>query len=393
MSDALLSRVEQGEFYRDLFSEYDESFPQLQGLDRGEELDNAIADPEVIKTNVADENGILYPVPQLAPIRAYAWLNLEHYTSVYPDETERDSLRHYMDVPGVTPGPEVRSAIGQLAAQQGVLVFDHPSIDEEYPERVERLIDESGGIVEEISLLGTQTYYAGRIQKRAGFDPAQPRISMQAALADMQEKGELPPEVPHDGATYAETIDPTAAAHIYGIYDKAFQVINDHPCRQGFTPEEFHEVMVSDTGKHIGKLILNYGGEMANMVMFSHDLPYPWLSQRAYRNLVSGEFPVDKRVLDDLEGGDVLYFPAIATNPDNRRGLDSQPVIDILARAVDRSNNEVIVGFDCCDFNRDVLGLPQYIARLINNTTHAQVEAFNEIGQQRYFGVRLKPKE
>lgn len=392
MSDLITSGLDQGEFYRNLLEGYDKFFPQVQGLDSGEEYINALADSSVVTTNILGPEGAFHKLPQLAPLRVYPWLNAEYYATVYPLETRDDTVRHYMDMPGVIPGREVRNEIGRLAGAQGVVVFDYPNTDESYPDRVVSLIEDSGGRVAEMVQLGTQTYYAGKIHKRAGYDPDVDVISMQEALAKMRERGDIPEKLPADGATYIEQIDSQSASHLFEIYDKAFQTINDHPCRQGFTPEEFYEVMVDpELASRVGKLILNAGGEVANMVMFSHDLPFPWLSQRAYDNLVEGTFPLDTATLEDWRGGNLLYFPAIATNPDNRRGLDSQPVIDLLAKGVHESNNEVIVGFDCCDFNKDVLGLPAYIARLINNTEHAQVDGFTEIGQQRYMGVKLAP--
>ncbi|RTK94553.1 hypothetical protein EKI60_02950 [Candidatus Saccharibacteria bacterium] len=376
------------EFYDRLLADVNAAFPQRQGLSE-EDFAVVATDQDVASTYIADVESGMHAIPQLAPVSSYPWLNTELYDSRYPDASEGADIRHFMDIPGVIPGPDVRDALGKLASNGGVVVFDYPSIDPEYPERVSRLVHESGGRITEAVQLGTQTYYAGRIRKVAGFDADSPVLSMQDGLRKMQSAGVIPNVLPSEGTTYLETIDPATADHLYEIYADAFSVLNDHPCRQGFTPEEFREVMVSESGKDIGKLLFMAGGEAANMVMFSHELPYPWLNPNAYKNLLSGNYPIDAATLASFEGGDMLYFPAIATNPKNRRGLDSQPVIDLLAQAVDASNNEVVVGFDCCDFNKDVLGLAAYIARLINNTGVASTSGFAEIGQQRYMGFNL----
>ena len=376
------------EFYDARLAAVNSVFPQRQGLSE-EDFDAVIQSPNTVATPYTDLTSGVHMVPQLAEVGSYAWLNEELYTARYPDAASADTLRHFTDVEGITPGEAVTTAVGKLAAANGVIVFDYPSIDEEYPDRVRALIERSGGQIVEVEQLGTQTYYAGRVRKVAGFDPEAPMLSMHQGLHNMQTAGEIPSELPADGATYLETLDADTADHLYEIYADAFSVLNDHPCRQGFTPEEFRDVMTSEAGHKIGKLILMSGGDVANMVMFSHELPYDWLNPEAYKNLLGGSYPIESDALASMKGGDMLYFPAIATNPKNRNGLDSQPVIDLLARAVDASNNEVVVGFDCCDFNKDVLGLPAYIARLINNTGYATTDGFIEIGQQRYMGYSL----
>jgi hypothetical protein len=378
------------EFYDASLAEVNGMFPQRQGLSE-EDFDAVIQQADTVATPYTDLSTGVHLVPQLAQVRSYSWLNEELYAARYPEAVATDNLRHFTDVAGIKPGQAVRDALGMLAASRGVLVFDYPDIDEEYPQRVQALIERSGGQIVEAEQLGAQTYYAGRIRKAAGFDANAPVLSMQEGLLRLRAAGEIPHDLPTDGATYVETVDEETASHLYDIYADAFSVLNDHPCRQGFTPEEFREVMTSEVGKDIGKLILMSGGEVANMVMFSHELPYEWLNPRAYQNLLNGNYPIDKAAVADMKGGQILYFPAIATNPKNRKGLDSQPVIDLLARAVDASNNEVVVGFDCCDFNKDVLGLPKYIARLINGTEHATTDGFVEIGQQRYMGYSLAP--
>lgn len=383
--------IDSGERYRRHFVDYDNNFPQLQGLSVGDEYQSAIYRDDVIKTEVISDDNMPYLIPQIAPLDVYPWLNRDFYEKKYPMEMSEDILRHYTDIIDVEPSEDVCDFIGNLALKNGVLVFDYPSIDKNYPDRVITLVEDSGGSIKSIEELGTQTYYAGKVYKSHGFEKGVLVRSLIEVLKEMVVKNEIPNIIPSDGVTYVADLDESYSAHLFDIYSDAFQAINDHPCRQGYLPNEFYDAMV-DPGlsSKIGKLILNSNDEVANMVMFSHDLPFPWLSQAAYTNLVNGNTKyLSNEVLSEFKNGKIIYFPAIATNPNNRRGLDSQPVIDLLAKAVHEANNEVITCFDCCDFNKDVLGLPTYIARLINNTEYARTDGFKEIGQQKYMSIKL----
>lgn len=349
------------------------SFPQQQGL-AGAEIIDAIRDPLVVSTATMDHDGNFVEVPQLAPLGTYSWLNKDFYDREFPGKT----VRHFMEVPDVSPGPEVKAAVSSLAAEGGVLAIDFPEDDEAYESRLTRLLHELDLEVAEVRQLGTQAYYAGKVRLKAGFDPEEPVIEMHEAFKQMIKEGIITKEQAFNGASYAQTLDQgQVRAELVGPYTRAFEKLNDHPCRQGLTPDELVEV-ASDPNS--AKLMYRQFGHLATMVIFGNELSsYPWVNESAYEEL----FP------EEMESKQVLYFPAIATAPEYQGEAGAGEVIKLIAEMTQFANNEIVVAFDCCDINQAFLA--DYIEYLINETPESRIK-FEQIGRQVYKALVLQPR-
>lgn len=360
-------------FYEGQLQEAYGSFPQQQGL-AGTEIVDAIHNPLVISTATMDHHGHFVEVPQLAPVDTYSWLNKERYERQFPGK----KVRHFMELPDVSPGPEVKSAVIDLALEGGVLAIDFPESDTEYEARLTSLLDELGLEAAEVLELGTQAYYAGKVRLKDGFDPEKPVIEMHQAFQQMIAEGLITDERAFNGASYAQTLDPDQVrAELVDPYTRAFEVLNDHPCRQGLTPDELVEV-ASDPNS--AKLMYRRLGHMATMVIFGNELSsYPWVNESAYAEM----FP------EEMERKQVLYFPAIATDPGYQGEAGAGEVIKLIAEMTKFANNEIVVAFDCCDLNQAFLA--DYIQQLINETPESKIQ-FEQIGRQIYKAIVLRPK-
>jgi hypothetical protein len=127
--------------YSHLTQEYGLQSPQHQGLAR-DEFEAAIIDPNVASTTVETPQGN-FSFPQLSPLEQNGWLNTKYYEKKYAGPYEKGDVMFYVDLPSITPGEAVKNRLSELADRGGVIVFDYPMTDEDYPKRVDAVLDSS----------------------------------------------------------------------------------------------------------------------------------------------------------------------------------------------------------------------------------------------------------
>lgn len=358
------------EAYRLVLSDVINASPQFQGF-TDEEHAKSMLDSRTLFSTLRDEQqNPIVALPQLVPVDEFEWLNTEHYDDLFPSEP----VMHFTAYEGVNPDQEVLDGLDQLAEMEGVLVFDFPDALPGYEERVKAVLTERGITVEEEKLLGTQTYYAGKVTLKNGYDPEKPIIDFNKAFQRMEAEGKINQDL-ENGATYTTRIEPEQAMRLYSFYEKAFKKIEAHPCRQGLTPEEFLEV-VADM-QSVAKLQAVTDGEAETVCVLGSDLKeWPWLHEEFFGRL----FP------KEVEQKQVLYFPALATNPEGD-GHNTIHIVNMIAEMVEYANNEIVVAFDCCTANKGFLDV--VLESFINATPQANI-TFKQIGEQQYKSFRLK---
>lgn len=363
---------------RDDFGRYDHTlrhlnnaFPQKQGLMQ-DEYTEMVNDPRVVSTPVMPIDGSAFLVPQLAPVEAYSWLNADFYARRYPAETAQSDIMHFQDMPGVIPGIQVVQGIQRLARSEGRLIYDYPDTKPGYPDTLRGFLSSVGVHVDEVEELGTQTYFAGKVRLERGVDPAQAIMSLSEACKLMQDE---PSTDIGESTEYIEVVDEENLERMQQCYSEAFSVLNNHPCRQGLTPEEFREVAVDQP--QTAKLVHKTGSKITSMCVLGDDLSlYPWLNQEFYAT----RFP------EETQNNQILYFPAMATDPENMGARNAEKIVSFIAKMLDRGNNEAIIAFDCCDVNVGFLDV--YLDEIINKTPEAGI-SFETLGVQHYGSMKL----
>lgn len=362
--------------YTELLSGLNSISPQRIGFSK-DELVSAISNPDVAKTDIL-LGPRQYLIPQLAHVGEFSWLNEEYFSDKFPVESQERAIKHFLYIPGLEPGDEVVQSIYELSKQEGIVVVDYPDSDNEYLEKVLWFLDGIKVGFDDPIELGTQTYYAGKVKLKDGYKPDLPIKNFRQAFNEMIQMGLIPREQIATGASYSSSIDISEAQRIYPFYKKAFQRLNKHPCRQGLSPDEFFEVTVNK--KDIAKLKYCEDDDVATMLIFGDDLSeYPWLNQAFYKQI----YPVE------LENRQIMYFPALYTDIRKRGDINSQHVVNLIAKMCQHGNNEIIVAFDCCNMNRGFLN--KYIEDLVNQTPEASLK-FNELSVQKYVAIKTKPK-
>lgn len=362
--------------YSRIVNEYGKDSPQHQGLTSAD-FETVLQDDRVITTKIRVE-GQDAIFPQLSPVEHYEWLNADYYADKYPDAFASGQLLHFTDLPTVKPGRRVRERLRSLADEDGVLVFDYPSSDPEYPQRVQALLESLGIEGSDLEVIGTQTYFAGQLKLKREHDPDEPIRGFGESYSAMFADDEY--DIPRfaNGASYRPVIGDEEAGALRRFYDKAYEVLNDHPCNQGLNPERLYEMMVEQDW--VTKIVNSRDGKIAALCLLTNRLDeLSWVNEDYYRT----RFP------EKAAAGQIVWFPGLAADPDSPQRHNLQSMVGLMGELVDKGNNEVLVVFDCCDKNAGFLD--KMLNALINRTPHASID-IQPIATQQYCAIRTSRK-
>ena len=178
------------------------------------------------------------------------------------------------------------------------------------------------------------------------------------------------------GVVLQHHVPEDVARYMYDFYKKAYEVLNDHPCRQGLSPEEFLDMAVNDAG--VDKLIYFNNGVPEALYLACNDLSkLSWVNTQYYQ----------KKYPEQYAKGQLIWFPGIATDPRPEvAGHNTQYMIGLMAKLVAESGNDFVALMDFCDINAD--WLPGYLESEINKTSVARIE-IPPIAKQQYWSVQL----
>jgi hypothetical protein len=377
LSDEDMTRSYQ--LYSSLMQVYGEQSPQHQGL-TAEDFRHALIDTAVSKTAVETDGPPLY-LPQLGPVDRNEWLNPGFYEHAFPEEYSRGGVLHYVDLPGVQPGAEVLDRLSELAGNDGVVVFDYPMTDPDYPERVRAALESAGAeVAADIEHLGNQTYFAAQTHLKRKAYPLPEPDGFEAAFDEMVADGSFSPARFENGASIRRTVDEQQAAHLLKFYEEAYEVLSDSPAVQGINPKEFHEMMTER--EWVTKVVRNVGGKIVALCMLDNHLEeLSWVNVDYYARKYPRQYAK----------GQVMWFPGLANDPESGDvGKSLMKMVNLLAEVGERANNDILIVFDSCDHNTGRLDTG--LDFLINHTKQASV-TFETIAVQRYCAMRTRLKK
>lgn len=358
--------------YEHLLAPRNATHPQHQGLTY-DEFVRATDNSDVVKTDI-EVNGEVVSLPQLGPIEQFDWLNAPRYTQEFPAETEQGQLLHYMDLPGVDPSDEVKERLKQLAQHEGVLVFDYPSSDPEYLDRINRLLLSLGIATTEFKHLATQTYFAGETTIET-FSEDRPLKSYNEVYDEEVKAGKHDLEKIENGVAMVKTVSEEDALFMDHFYEAAYTELNETEfCKQGLSPEEFMHTMTQDD--ETIKIVRKTDGQVASLMMLDNHLEdLSWINPEYYAKL----FP------ERYKNGQVMWFPGLAADPNKKPAFSSQKMVNEVARVANEGNNEIVIVFDCG--NRNTGALDKAVNYMINRTGQAKIN-IEPIAQQYYCAIK-----
>ena len=363
--------------YAGLIAEYGRLSPQHQGL-TAQEFAEALDDPAVAKTTVIQGEEQLQ-IPQLAPVERNHWLNAGFYATTFPDEYSRGDVLHFVDIPGVKPGAEVQARLKGLAANRGVVVFDYPTSDPEYPNRVRSFLGQTGIQTGDVQLLGSQTYFAGQTKLLRRQYPLPPPTDLATTYEQAVADGIYDESRRENGVSVVRRVDEVQAQRMLRFYEDAYQVLNDHPCKQGLSPQEFMEIMTEYD--HVPKVINTVDGTIVALCLLDTNLQeLSWVNADFY----SHKYP-EKTATDQ-----VTWFPGLAADPASEVVHNTEAMVGLISELGELGNNDMLVVFDAGDMNTGFLD--KFLEKLINNTPQASV-AINPIAVQRYCAIQTELKQ
>jgi hypothetical protein len=348
--------------------------PQRQGLQESEFL-GALDDPSVVKTTVEIE-GESVELPQLGPVGQFEWLNVSRYEREFPQESAKGELVHYIDLPGVEPGPEVKERLLQSARNGGVLVFDYPLTESEYESRVKATLDSLGIKQGETQQLAMQTYFAGQIRMKDQSDLRDDPKTFADAYQEMIEDGSYDLSKVDSSVSLVRTVDQDEAISMNAFYEAAYEELNSEEfCNQGLSPEEFLHTMTEEDDSV--KLIKRTNGEAVSLLILDNNLDrLSWINSSYYKD----------KYAEKYQAGQVMWFPGLAANPNKDPGFNAQRMITFLSKLAAKGGNEVLVVFDCGNINTGTLDAA--LNFMINKTPSTSID-IQPIAQQRYCAIKL----
>lgn len=374
--------------YAELLGPINERSPQHQGFTEEEYLP-AMQSPSVIKTEV-EVNGEVVKVPQLAPVDSFEWLFDEYYQTHCPEEYDSGRLLHFTDFEGVEPGEEVKARVQQLAQEEGILVFDYPDSDPDYPDRIKSFLSGLGIETTDEPRLQhhdkrgreeprtpTQTYYGGPVELRPGHIERETPISLKQAFDELVADGTIPESELTHGTTLETVIDGEDADIMHGFFAAAYDTIKDHPCAQALSPDEFRELMADES---VYKIVYrNEKGKAESLCMLTTDLEgLTWVNADYYKKLYPEQYANEA----------VVWFPGIATNPDMEvSGRNLPKLVNLLAQLASYADYAPTVVFDTPDANKGFLDA--YIESELAQGPYLDLK-FKQLGMQKYGALKLQ---
>lgn len=366
--------------YEQYLREVNTIHPQHLGLHEAE-FKAALAAPETVTTTIATSEGSA-DIPQLVPIEAYEWLNIGFYKKRFPESVHGNML-YFTEIPGVNPSQAVIERIQTLADSGGILAFDIPSFDPQEKDRILGFLKEIGVQFEEPQLLGTQTYFAGQ-SRLTQVEPAENPLTMWDMYDEAVQDGRCNPDI-ETGVILRHTLTQEEAQQVYNFYEEAYEGtpenpgINDHPCKQGLSPEEFREMCVNQPD--VAKILyLNEGKPTAIYLACNALERLSWVNKSYY----------DKQYPERMDKGQVVWFPGIALDKSSDVSRSSKHMVDFMADMAQWGGNDFLAVFDFCDANAE--WLPNYLSYLINDTGRTTID-IQPIAAQQYLAVRLLPQQ
>jgi hypothetical protein len=260
-----------------------------------------------------------------------------------------------------------------------VLVFDYPTADPDYEDRLRAFLATVGIEAEDTQSLGNQTYFAGQVTLKRQLDPTAPRLTFAEAYQRAIADGDYDRSRIKDGASLQARVDPEQARVMQEFYSEAYEVLNDHPCNQGLAPDEFLEMATEKDW--VTKIVNSADGEVQAICLLDNDLTeLDWVNPEFYEEHFPGKAATKQ----------IVWFPGLAASPDKKVGHNLQSMVNLIAELVDKGNNEMLVVFDCCDMNTGLLDTA--LNAMINATPQAAID-IQPIAVQRYCAIKTRLKQ
>ena len=86
----------------------------------------------------------------------------------------------------------------------------------------------------------------------------------------------------------------------------------------------------------------------------------------------------------------IIWFPGLAADPDSTQRHNLQAMVNLISEISEKGNNDMLIVFDCCDFNTGFLD--QALNFMINRTPEASVD-IQPIATQTYCAIRTSRKQ
>ncbi|HSX29702.1 MAG TPA: hypothetical protein VLE73_04035 [Candidatus Saccharimonadales bacterium] len=333
-------------YYRECFENPSrQQGAEAEGLFDSSDFRLAYEDPRTTMLDIPTDDS-LRTVPLLAPLRNYGDANLDFYNR-YAGSRPLMYYNHLSTPFQQSPQAYIaalRPALRQLAAQNGVIVFNHTDLEAHTVNAELTAITDASGLrltdIHGPEGAATKHYhYASIATPIEKTDVPSTPVSLYSAYA------QLPDVLQDANVTVSATLPIKDIEQVWGFYEQAFaELTANDPVQAGFSEKDFKNLMQDPS---FVKFVYREGNTIGNINIQTDVRNLPWMNQYYYRTT----FP-------QYEQGLVFCSPGVITNPELRSPSMTIRSASMLGKLIVRSGAESIITFACdTESNKQVPGL------------------------------------
>lgn len=335
--------------------------PEKIGL-YGEDVVNALADPETVTIKYQLDSSRTVFMPFLVPAEKLEWYNLDLLQRIYGKGRD---LRLFASppLPQTVDSLNIVQNYIDKELENGMIIFC-----DEYQNQESlwtKVLDDARGEKYQIESLG-----GGNTQRKVDVFAAPFSITGQDSIhfaptlyevyKSLIEEGKLTRN-PHDGVSLSEVITGSEAERLWNIYKNPFDELgHEHPTLAGFDKAGF---MATLHDPAVMKIVNKVQGNVSTLCMFVQDFDHcPWFNKQYYQNHYSQYVDTDN----------VLMFPGIVSDESMRGNNYAFQVVDFATKLLAERGSNFLVTFECTEISTQYV--PKIVESAVNSSGVASIE-------------------
>ena len=344
----------------------------------GEDLEQALLNPDTVLTSYETADGKTVKVSLLVPAEGLEWYNLSLLRSVYGQDTPL----YYYAHPPISEKPELRADFtNALKAEldKGSVIF------------MDQYHQDGAGTAEELQSIVGEDYSVDRLggdETRESQSvvfagpvnfPGVESVHSAPSITEAYKQAVTDGEIVGDGtngASLIEVIEGEEAEKLWQLYDKPFQDLGqDHPSNAGFDQKGLMEILADPS---VAKLVNRVDGQITTLCIFVQDFEhYPWFNNKFYAD----NYP------EYFNTGNVLIFPGIVSDENLKGASYSSRLVSLATQLYAKRGSNVLVTFECTEISATYI--PKIVNRAINHGGYGTISGIeNPISLTEYRVLR-----
>ncbi len=324
----------------------------------GEDLENAIANPETISFPYQSEDGQELPMPLLVPAESLEWYDEDVLGRAYGRDKKFYSYIHPPLPTDSQQMEKLRTKVKEVIDSGAIIITDQYVSK---PESLSVLQLGEGYALDTLGVDGVQNQnnaFTGKVdfKNAAEIKPAQ-------RLFDVYQESVNNGEITIDelnGLAMVDVFSDDEVDSIWEMYDKQFSRLGENdPSPAGFDKHSLKEFMQSP---QVAKIVFRDNGDVVSLCFFNHDFETsPWFNKAYY----------EREYADYVATDNVVMFPGIVSDESRKGSSYSGLLVDFAMKLYNKRGSNAMLTFECTQISSRYI--PRIVKRAINNGEHGAV--------------------